>query len=46
MFASLRQDMPLHTQLQGMQSDVLDTHSGCIQPSGVQDAGLVHSIAC
>lgn len=34
-FTSLRQDIPLHTQLQGMQSDVLDTYSGCIQSSGV-----------
>ena len=34
-FTSLMQDIPLHTQLPGMQSDVLDTHSGCIQSSGV-----------
>lgn len=34
-FTSVRQDIPLRQQLQGIQSDVLDTHNGCIQSSGV-----------
>lgn len=32
---SLRQDTSHCTQLQGMQSDVLNTHGGCIQSSGL-----------